>query len=142
MDPIMRGPGHRLRAGFRCARCGSRRLGSRRLYEDSLPDIDIFSSNQASPQCPIPGAGNFCNSVHPGEAPVLVHRELEFVPVGRDRGKRCDILSTTDRGIMPRGFVAIVPIPEHWSKHSGREERGRAITPGPRSGLGPWDGAS
>ena len=41
------------------------------------------------------------------------------------------MLSTTDRGIVPRRFVAIVPIPEHQSNHSGREERGRAITPGP-----------
>ena len=37
------------------------------------------------------------------------------------------------------GFVAIVPIPEHRSDHSGRGKRGRAITPGSRSGFGPWD---
>jgi hypothetical protein len=68
---------------------------------------------------------------------VLVPPELEFVPVSVIEEKGGDILSTTDRGIVPPAFVAIVPIPVHRPDHSGTEERGRAIAPGPRSGLGP-----
>ena len=46
------------------------------------------------------------------------------------------------RGIVPRRFGALVPIPERRSRPaSQRGERGQALTPGLGSGLGPWIGA-
>jgi hypothetical protein len=60
---------------------------------------------------------------------VLVQRELEFVPLGvSELGKAS---CQKSRGIMPRRFIAFVPIPEQV-----KGEQGQGV-PGPGSGLGP-----
>ena len=41
---------------------------------------------------------------------VLVQRELEFLPVGILYDS--DVVSQADRGVVPRGFIAFLPIPE------------------------------
>jgi YD repeat-containing protein len=64
---------------------------------------------------------------------VLVHRELEFLPIDVSELGRASCPGS--RGIVPRRFIALMPKPERVEG-----ERGRA-RPGPRSGLGPWDGA-
>ena len=69
----------------------------------------------------------------PKLAAVLVHRELEFLPLGvSELGRKS---CRKSRGILPRRFIALVPIPEQ-----AEGEQGRGI-PGPASGLGPWVGA-
>ena len=68
-----------------------------------------------------------------GRSFVLVHRELEFLLLGVSELGRASCRES--RGILPRRFIALVPIPEQVEG-----ERGRGA-PGPGSGLGPWVGA-
>ena len=71
---------------------------------------------------------------------VLVHRELEFVPVGviEERGvTSCrQPIGASCRDGLSRSCQSrsISPV------FQAEEERGRAIAPGPLSSLGPWDG--
>jgi hypothetical protein len=70
-----------------------------------------------------------------GAPRVLVHRELEFLPVGvselsRTSCRRC-------RGFVPRRFCALMLILER----VGKNREGRDGMPSPGSSLSPWSGA-
>jgi hypothetical protein len=64
---------------------------------------------------------------------VLVQRELEFLLLGVSELVRASCQESC--GIVPRRFIAFVPIPER-----GGREQGQRVS-GPGSGLGPWVGA-
>ena len=65
--------------------------------------------------------------------PVLVHREMEFCPIGVSECGTTSYLRR--RGIVPRRFVASVPISER-SLLNVRVQS-RALSLGSGSGLGP-----
>ncbi len=66
---------------------------------------------------------------------VLVHRELEFLPLGVSEFQAAPCRGR--RGILPRRFTALVPIPK--GGMSGGRSRGVANRP--PFGLDPWVGA-
>jgi REP element-mobilizing transposase RayT len=70
-----------------------------------------------------------------GRAFVLVHRELEFLLLGISEWGRTSCRKS--RGIVPRRFIALMPIPKG-GRSGGRSVRAASRPP---FGLGPWVGA-